>query len=667
MSVRRWIDGWRRCAASGTRPALAIGALAALAVGACGPNEEAQTIAPAVSSRAGGTSSAAGATHGATTGEPPPGVLGANGSGEAGAASASPPFVECAEERGLRFTWRSGHADRFLNPEIVGGGVALIDCDGDGDLDVFFVQGGDLSTSEGAPRDRRGTDGGPAREPRRAADGLPLGADRLFRNDGTAHFADVTIEAGLGDGRYGMGAATGDYDNDGDVDLYVTNLGRNTLLRNDGGRFADVTDAAGVGDPAWSTGAAFLDFDADGDLDLYVANYMHWSPAIERDCKAAWDEPDYCGPSAYRAPAADTLYRNRGDGTFEDATAELGIDTALGNGLGVTFGDFDGDGRCEIFVANDAMMNHLWVPFVIPSAEGATGRAAPGTMRFRDVALARGVATDEAGQVKAGMGVGNADVDGDGDLDLLVVNLQRETDSLFRNDGAYFVDRTAATRLSGLSRAFTRFGTGFLDVDNDGRLDLYEANGRVQMHERSRGAADPYAEPNLLYRGVGGLATAGAPPRTPSIFAEWLPRGGTSPMLVHTSRGAAFGDLDNDGGIDIVVVNRDAPAYLLLNAVRERGHWLLLRVLDEHGRDALGATVTVRLGDLRIRRDVLSAYSYCAANDPRVHVGLGDREAVDGVDVRWVDGTVEAFPAPPIDRVTTLSRGGGSVPSPRRP
>ncbi len=535
-----------------------------------------------------------------------------------------PPLVECADSTGLRFVWQSGHRERFLNPEITGGGVALIDHDGDGDLDVYCVQGG--SADDGAPPSAR-----------------PPATDRLFRNDlgkdgdPSLRFVDVTEEVGLGDQRFGMGAAVGDYDNDGDSDLYVTNLGRNTLYRNDGGTFVDVTEACGVGDPGWSSSAGFFDLEGDGDLDLYVCNYIHWSMGSERECQDQQGRPDYCSPAAYRAPSQDALYRNRGDGTFENVSAEFGIDSSIGNSLGVSFGDFDGDGVLDIFVANDGMMNHLWMR--------------PKDGPFHDRALERGVATDGSGQVKAGMGVGNADLDGDGDLDLLVVNLTRETDSFFRNDGAYFSDRTAAVKLSPISRAFTRFGTGFADFDNDGRLDLFQSNGRVQRGSVRSGALrdDPYAEPNLLLRGVEGG------------FVEWLPRGGTAPEIVRTSRGVAFGDLDNDGGVDLVVVNRDEPVSLLRNEVAARGNWLTLRVLERSGGDALGAEVRVRVGERWIRRDVLTAYSYCASNDPRVHFGLGSAERVDDVEVRWTDGSQDRFGVLPLNQIATLRRPTAST------
>jgi enediyne biosynthesis protein E4 len=301
--------------------------------------------------------------------------------------------------------------------------------------------------------------------------------------------------------------------------------------------------------------------------------------------------------------------------------------------LGVVAADFDADGRIDIFVANDGTPNHLWMN--------------QGDGRFTDMALVAGVAIDLDGAPKAGMGVHAADVDADGDEDLLVVNLDTESDSFFRNDGRFFVDAAAAAGLRMASRRFTRFGMAMLDFDNDGYLDLYEANGRVGL-QSERFSADSYAEPNLLMRG-------GPGPR----FEEVRPQGGTLAPLVATSRGAAFGDIDNDGGIDILVSNRDAAPHLLHNVVARRGHWIAFRVLDEHGRDAYGAELTMKVGSRSVRRDVRAAYSYLASNDPRVHVGLGSETRVGSVTVRWPDGKREGFGDVAADTIVVLRRGAG--------
>lgn len=520
-------------------------------------------------------------------------------------------FEEVAEGRGLKFVHQSGEAGQYALPEIMGGGAALFDMDGDGDLDAYLVQSGNLLDP-------------PAKRP----------PNRLYRNRGDGTFDDVTDGSGAAGRGYGMGVTAGDYDNDGDVDLYVTNVGPNLLLQNDGrGGFKDVTARAGVGDPAWSTSAAFLDYDRDSDLDLFVANYIIWPPPILVPCFTPSGARDYCSPKSYNARSSDTLYRNNGNGTFTNISAQAGLHKAFGTGLGVVPGDFDGDGSIDVFVANDGMPNHLWLN--------------QGGGRFQDDALVRGCAVDQDGRAKAGMGVHAVDLDDDGDLDLLVVNLENESDSFYRNEGKFFIDDTVLVGLRTASRSFTRFGMALLDFDNDGRLDLYEANGRVGRGS-TQAAGNPYAEPNLLLRGVPG-----------GRFQEIRPRGGTAELLLATSRAAAFGDVDNDGGIDIVVVNRDAPAYLLRNTVPSRGHWISFRLLDEHGRDALGARLTLSLGQRTITREIQTAYSYLASNDPRVHVGLGSSTRVTDVRVRWPDGKTESYGDLVGDRVVTLSREAG--------
>jgi hypothetical protein len=543
-------------------------------------------------------------------------------------ASSEPPwFEDIAERAGIDFVHRSGHGDRFFLPEIMGGGAALFDMDGDGNLDLYLVQSGSLF------------------------DRSASGGNQLFRNRGDGTFENVTKESGADLRGYGMGVAAGDFDNDGAVDLYVTNLGPNTLLKNDGhGRFTDVTSRAGLSPPSplrgyggqpppavasggWTTSAAFLDYDADGWLDLFVIRYLDWRPSAEVECFSLTGVPDYCSPRTYDLPTSSTLYHNNRDGTFTDVSERAGFHRAVGNGLGVTTGDFDGDGRIDIFVANDSTPNHLWLN--------------QGNGQFREGALLTGSAVDSDGRPKAGMGVHAADVDDDGRLDVLVVNLDSESDSFYRNRGAYFSDETAAVGLRTASRPFTRFGMALVDFDNDGHLDLYEANGRVGRQSELF-SNDPYAEPNLLFRGLAG-------PR----FVEVAPRGGTRPALVATSRGAAFGDVDNDGGVDIVVVNRDARPYLLRNVVSGRCHWAMFRVIDSYGRDALGAELTMSVGSRSIRRDVRSAYSYLASNDPRVHVGLGSETSVRDVTVRWPDGTRERFGEFAADKIVTLRRGGG--------
>ena len=502
-------------------------------------------------------------------------------------------FDEQAAERGIDFVHASGFDGTPMLPDIVGGGAALVDVDGDGDLDAYLVQSGRL----------------PARGEQ------PAPGNRLYLNRGDGTFRKAEAIGDGADRGYGMGVAAGDYDNDGDVDLYVTNVGANALLRNDGaGLFTNVAAAAGVADPGWGSAAAFLDLDADGDLDLFLVNYINWSPAIERDCYHA-GRPTYCAPTTYNAPAPDRLFRNNGDGTFADVSVAAGLPAAYGNGLGVVGADFDLDGRTDVFVANDRNVNQLWMN--------------QGDLRFEEQAADWGCAVDEHGLAKAGMGVAAADVDDDGDSDLLVVNFEGETDSFFRNEGAWFSDQTARVGLGALSGRHTRFGVALADFDNDGVLDLFEANGKVDGDPAA--VPDAFAEPNVLYRG-----------RADGPYRLELMAGREDAALIHTSRGLAVGDVDEDGGLDLLVVNRDGPAYLLMNRVR-RGNWVRFRVYTASGRDAHGATVSATVGAARLHRDVQPAASYFASNDPRVHFGLGAESRVRDVMVRFPGGGEQAF------------------------
>jgi len=524
-------------------------------------------------------------------------------------------FEDVQPSSGIDFVHDSGHdGESYFTPEIMSGGVAILDIDEDGWMDVYCVQSGDVREY-----------------PSNA------GRNRLYRNTGDGTFEDVTAGSGADDPGFGLGVAIGDYDADGDVDLYVANLGRNTLLRNDGdGTFTDVTEHAGVGDTGFGSSVAFVDVDHDGDLDLVVCNYLAWSVDTEIDCLSPFGEPDYCAPSVYGSPSYDTLYRNEGDGTFTDVSDAAGFRTATGTGLGVVAGDFNGDGAVDLFIANDGMDDHLWI------------NAGDGT--FTEEALRRGCATDLSGKAKAGMGVTVADIDRDDDLDILVCNLRRETDSLFENMDGLFHDVTANRGLAATSRGYTRFGLGFVDFDNDGHLDLFAANGRVSQERDSMSKDDPFAEPNLLFAG-----------QPSGRFETVEPLGGVRDTTERTSRAAAFGDLDNDGGMDIVVINRDAPVHVLRNVARSRGHWLLVRVLDANGSDVIGATVWFERDGDRVRRDVRSAYSYCAANDLRVHFGLGASAMGGTLEVRWVDGTRERFTVDAVDRTLTVQRGNRTI------
>ncbi len=531
-----------------------------------------------------------------------------------GGGDTSPWFADEAKARGLDFVHISGFAGRPLLPEITGGGAALVDIDADGDLDAYLVQAGSLTESDPSPT-RPG--------------------NRLFLNEG-GRFVEAPDAHGAADTGYGMGVAAGDYDNDGDIDLYVTNVGPNVLYRNDGaGHFEDVAAAAGVDDPAWSTSATFADFDDDNDLDLFHTNYIHWFIEAEMNCYAG-SVLTYCPPRNYNAPVRDRLYRNNGDGTFTDVSAASGISRVFGNGFGVVGADFNDDGRTDLFIANDQMVDQLWLN--------------RGELKFDEAAALWGSAVDEHGLAKAGMGVAAADVDLDGDPDVMVTNITGQTDSFFRNEGTFFTDATGELGLA-LSGRYTRWGVVMADFDNDGFLDLYEANGMVGTEALTKGL--DFDEPNVLYRGTPG-----------GRFEEVLPQGGVSSPLVHTSRGVAVGDVDGDGGLDLLVVNRDGPGYLLMNQAAERGNWVRFRVLlDDPQRDAHGATVSALVGDKRVHRDVQPEGSYLTSSEPFVHFGLGDETEIRDVRVRWPgspSSETEAFGGFTSGQMVVLKRNEGA-------
>lgn len=510
--------------------------------------------------------------------------------------STGPIFTDIAAEVGLRFDHFTGASGEYFFPEIMGSGCALFDYDNDGDLDVYLVQGSLLGSGK-----------------TRAEAMFPWAgpwppSNRLFRNDlsidarGTRRlvFVDVTAAAGVGDTHFGMGCAVGDYDNDGFLDLYVTNFSRNILYQNNGdGTFRDVSAAAGVDDRRWASSAAFLDYDQDGYLDLFVANYVDASEANNPICDP-FGYRDYCDPSAFK-PVMDVLYHNNGDGTFEDVTRRAGMDRAFGSGLGVVAADFDGDGWTDIYVANDGNNNQLWIN--------------QGDGTFKDVGLSSGTAVNAYGQPEAGMGVAVSDPDLDGDMDIFVTHLNRQTNTLYRNNGAgLFEDVTFELGLGFPSRPSTGFGTAWFDYDNDGFEDIFCANGAVVQEDVAGDSTYPYAQKNQLFHNEGGRGYIDAGDSAGPVMS-----------LLEVSRGAAFGDVDNDGDVDILVSNNNGPIRLLRNEVGVANHWLSVAPRGVNGRRyAVGTRVTVvRADGTRMIKHVTSAGSYCSASDLRVHFGLG--------------------------------------------
>ncbi len=544
-------------------------------------------------------------------------------------AEASPPwFLDVTGAVGLDFLHASAppNTSPYFMPRMTGAGGALFDFDNDGRLDVFLVQSVPAGVRPG---------------------------HRLYRQRDDGTFADVTAGSGIdGPAGYGQGAAVGDVNNDGLPDLLVTEFGGARLFLNRGnGKFADVTKDAGLDNPLWATSAAFFDFDRDGRLDLIIANYLEYDPT--KPCALKGGQPEFCGPSSFPGTVAK-LFRNLGPvqkpgfskepgvwGGFEDVTLKSGLGRLSGPGLGVVCADFDGDRWPDVLVANDGKPNHLWV------------NQRNGT--FKEEAVLRGLAFNGMGQALANMGIALGDADGDGLFDIFVTHLTEETHTLWKQGPrGQFRDHTAAGRLGGGGSRSTGFGTLLGDFDNDGDDDLAVANGRVtRAGAPANDALGPfwtwYAERNHLYANDGG--------KFRDLSAANGPLCGTPGM----SRGLACGDLDNDGGLDLLVTATDAPARLYRNAAPDRGRWLIVRCVDPAcgGRDAYGAEVTVRAGGRHGVRWLNPGYSYLCGNDPRAHFGLGGAEKVAAVEVVWPDGSEEVFPGGPAGRVLVVRKGEG--------
>ncbi len=521
----------------------------------------------------------------------------------AGVRVPSPPaiFAEVTDEVGLRFTTRSGAQGGYHMPEVMGGGGAVFDYDGDGDLDVYLIAGGERVPIDGSPLES---------------------FNRLFRHEADGSFSDVTASSGLTGHGYGMGCAVGDIDNDHDLDLYVTNWGPDALYRNEGtGRFTDISASSGALGPAWSASAAFLDYDRDGRLDLYVTRYVEFDP--ERECADESGRREYCGPTAFPG-VSDLLYHNAGDGRFEDVSRAAGITTVEDAGLGVVTADFDDDGWLDVYVANDADPNNLWI------------NQRDGT--FVDDAVVLGAAYNLHGLAEAGMGVVTGDADDDGDLDLFVTHLIRETNTLYRNQGvAGFEDATAAVGLGSASLDFTGFGTAFLDYDNDGDLDLAAVNGGVKRRPRPLlpvpGAFwNDYAEPNLLWENRDGR------------FVDACAEAGPFCSVLEVSRSLIAADFEEDGGIDLLVTSLDAPTRIYRNQ-RPGDDWIEIRAEQRDlEREAHGSRITCDSGGRRRVRHLLPGGGYLSASHSRARFGLGG--AGDAVcEIRWPDGTRERLPA----------------------
>ncbi len=536
-------------------------------------------------------------------------------------AAASPDwFTERAHEVGLDFVHFNGMSGEFYYPEIMPPGVALFDYDNDGDLDVFVVQGQMLGD-----------------KPASAATPPPPGPlnSQLFRNDlkdGTLHFTNVTAASGIVTHGYAMGVATGDIDNDGCVDLYVTGLHVSQLFRNNcDGTFTDVTAKSRIAERAWSIAATFFDYDRDGYVDLFVGNYVDYSIAGNHQCFSLSGSLDYCPPHVYRASPSH-LYHNNRDGTFTDVTARAGLSREFGPALGAIAADLNGDGWPDLYVANDGQPNQLWI------------NQHDGT--FRNAALLAGAALSPEGEAKSSMGVDAGDFDNDGDEDVFITELTGQGHDLYVNDGGgNFEDASARAGIRLPSLPFTGFGAGWIDIDNDGWLDLVTVNGAVTQNVEALARNQPFSlqQKKQVFRNLG---RPGGSPR--AAFVDATKSAGAFFDLPEVSRGLAFGDIDNDGDIDMVIGNDSGPLRLLINNVGNRKHWIGLTA-------PVGSLVAVTASDGRtLWRRAHADGSYASARDPRVLVGLGDAAGPVKLRVVGPDGKIEEKDHVPIDRYTTI-------------
>jgi tetratricopeptide (TPR) repeat protein len=524
-------------------------------------------------------------------------------------SGALPRFTEVAQAKGLHFVFNNGQSPLRQLPETMSGGVAIFDADGDGWVDVYAAQGGPFPPSAG----RTG------------------GGDRLFRNRGDGSYEDITELAGLGQsGGYTHGIAVGDYDNDGRADLFITRWGSYTLYRNrGGGRFEDVTASAGLGgDRDWPTSAAWADFDGDGDLDLYVCHYLRWNAEKPKVCRhPETGRVSYCDPRGFSA-LPDHLFRNDG-GHFVDVTHEAGIVDRDGRGLGVVAADLDSDGLIDLFVANDTTANYFFRNL--------------GGFRFEECGLESGLAANANGGYQAGMGIACGDFDRDGLIDLAVTNFYGESTTFYHNlGGGRFSDHTAVIGLAAPSRYLLGFGVAFLDVNNDGRLDLLSANGHVTDYR----PAYAYAMPAQL------LVSA-----DDGRLVDVNGRAGPPFLVARVGRGLAVGDLDNDGRLDALVVSQDGPLAYFHNQT-PGGHFVAFRLIGtSSNHDGVGARVTLRANSLRQTAWRCGGGSYLSASDVRLHFGLGPAGQVESVDVNWPSGHVDRFGKLAVDRVYILREG----------
>jgi len=531
------------------------------------------------------------------------------GAGTAGLAFA---FTECAAERGISFLHTDGSSGQYYIVETLASGVGLFDYDNDGDLDLYLLNGRAL------PPD---------------ATGNTASRNALYENDGRGRFSDVTGSKGVPGVGFSVGCCVGDYDGDGDLDLYVTGFGHNVLYRNEGAsqnyRFTDTTAEAGVDDTRFSAGCAFVDHDGDGDLDLYVSNYCEVDFASSKPCLNG-TVPGYCAPGQYR-PVHDSFFRNNGGGRFSDVSEETGIvtnpnapvtDPGHGPGpkwgMGVVACDFEGDGWPDIYVANDVSDN-----FLLRNT---------GTGAFEHVALELGAAVSTDGTEQGSMGVTAGDFDRDGGFDLLVTNYHKQLNALYHHEGeAGFADQALGKGLGESTLPKVSWGTRLFDADADGWLDLFIANGHLEDRIHEYDDSSEYKQRNQLFHNVLGK------------FVEVTEQAGDGFGEKLSSRGAAFGDIDNDGDVDIVVCNSRANASLLINDRANKNSWVRLKLVGRTNRFAIGARVAITAGGATQTGEVRSGGSYCSQSDLRLFFGLGDAKSIDSIEVRWPGGETKIY------------------------
>jgi hypothetical protein len=532
-------------------------------------------------------------------------------------------FVDVASSAGLRApTIYGGVETKKYILESTGCGCAFIDYDNDGWMDLFLLSGTRL-------------------------EGAPAGAtSRLYKNNRDGTFTDVTERAGLGAAGWASGVCVGDYNNDGFDDLFCTAFGQNTLYRNNGdGTFTDVTKAAGLlgAQPRWGAGCSFLDYDRDGHLDLFVSNYVRFSfehaPVPGENSNCHWKGiPVECGPRGMPT-GRHSLYRNNGDGTFTDVTEQAGIAKATqGYGMTVVAADLDEDGWPDIYVACDSTPSLLFMN----NHDGT----------FREEGVLRGVALSEDGTEQAGMGVGVGDYDLDGHLDLFKTHFADDANGLYRNDGKGNFDDVTRTSRLGVETRYVCWGAGIVDLDNDGHPDLFMVTGNVYPEVERKLPQYANKTPRAVFRNLGN-----------GTFEELMETAGPAIAEAHCSRGCAFGDFDNDGDVDVLIVNLNEPPSLLRNDLRGKPNWIKVKLEGvKSNRSAIGARVLARYGGKTQAQAVLSQSSFYSCNDPRLHFGLGSATSVD-LDVYWPNGLHESFKQIAANRLVTLREGVGAVPN----